>query len=153
MSNQRRVLLARPHAFIVNEMRPFLVDAGFAPVRIESVEQLAQELRMPAQGAVISTAVTSSLDADAATVFRQVRERSPNMPVVFAGMADFATMEATVKRAVKDLYPSPLIVGAAGARLSRHTDRASTFLVLRKEDLQQGAFHEAAVSAIRAHFA
>lgn len=153
MSNQPRVLLARPHAFIVNEMRPFLIEAGFTPVRIESLEQLAQELRLPAQGAIISTAVSSSLGADAAGVFRQVRECNPNMPVVFAGMADFATMEATVKRAVKDLCPTAQIVGSGGFRLKRSSDRPSTFLVLRKEDLQQGAFHDAAISAIRAHFA
>lgn len=153
MSNQPRVLLARPHAFIVNEMRPFLVEAGFSPVRIDSLEQLDQQLRVPAQGAIISTAVTSSLGADAAVVFRRVREWCPHMPVVFAGMADFATMEATVKRAVKDLCPAALVVGAAGFRLSRPSDRASTFLVLRKEDLQHEALQQAAVSAIRSHFA
>jgi len=151
MSNLPRVLLARPHAFIVNEMRPFLTEAGYASVRIDSLEQLTQELRLPAKGAIISTAVSSSLGADPATVFRHVRERNPNMPVVFAGMADFTTMQLTVKRAVKDLCPNAQIVGVAGFRLSRLSDRTSTFLVLRKEDLQRGPSHETAVEAICAH--
>jgi len=153
MSTLPRVLLARPHTFIVNEMRPFLVEAGFASVRINSMEQLAEELRLPAKGAIISTAVSSSLGADTATVFRRVREWNPNMPIVFAGMADFATMQATVKRAVKELCPSAQVVGAAGFRISRLSDRSTTFLVLRKEDLQQGPMHEAAIDAIRAHLA
>lgn len=152
MTSERRVLLARPHAFIVNEMRPFLIEAGYMPVRIGSVEQLAHELASPARGAVISTAVTSSLGLDAGAVFRKVREFSPNLPVVFAGMADLATMEATVMRAVKDLHPEARTQGAAGFRMTRSWDRTSNFLILRKEDLQQGALHEAAISAIRAHF-
>jgi hypothetical protein len=152
MTPLRRVLLARPHAFIVNEMRPFLVTAGFAPVRIDGMEQLDQELRLPAQGAIISTAVTSPLGADAATVFRKIRESNASLPVVFAGMADLATMEAVVMRTVKELHPDARAVGPAGFRLVRPLDRASTFLILRKEDLQPGAMQEAAISAIRAQF-
>lgn len=152
MTPLRRVLLARPHAFIVNEMRPFLVTAGFAPVRIDGLHQLDQEIRTPAQGAIISTAVTSSLGADAATVFRKIRESNASLPVVFAGMADLATMEAVVMRAVRDLQPEARAVGPAGFRLARPQDRASTLLILRKEDLQQGAMQEAAISAIRMLF-
>lgn len=58
MATEKRALLAHPHAFIVNEMRPFLIDAGFTPVRLESLDQLAAELSRPLQGAIISTAVT-----------------------------------------------------------------------------------------------
>lgn len=47
MAIEKRVLLARPHAFIVSEMRPFLVSAGYLPVRVETLEQLIQELERP----------------------------------------------------------------------------------------------------------
>ncbi len=50
MAIEKRVLLARPHAFIVSEMRPFLVGAGYVPVRVETLEQLIQELERPMQG-------------------------------------------------------------------------------------------------------
>ena len=68
MAVEKRVLLARPHAFIVNQMRPFLLEAGYTPVGAQSVEHLAQELRGTFHGAIISTAVSSTVDADAATV-------------------------------------------------------------------------------------
>ena len=42
-------------------------------------------------GAIISTAVTSSVNADAATVFQRVRAAAPRLPIVFAGMADWET--------------------------------------------------------------
>lgn len=31
MAQEKRVLLARPHAFIVDEMRPFLLECGYTP--------------------------------------------------------------------------------------------------------------------------
>jgi hypothetical protein len=153
MSIDKRVLLARPHAFIVSEMGPFLAQAGYSAVRLNSLGSLPQELSRPLRGAIISTAVTSSVDADAATLFRLIREHSPGLPVVFAGMADADTMKAVTERAVKGLVQTPVITGPQGYRSASAADRASVFLVLRKEDLASGLSHDAAVKALRAHFA
>ena len=150
MALEKRILLARPHAFIVSEMRPFLTDAGYSPVRVESLDQLALELRRPLHGAIISTAVSSSVNADAATVFNLIRERSPTLPVVFAGMADLETMKVVSERAVKAVVASPVVAGPATYRAAG--DRASSFLILRKEDLLAGASRDAALRALRAHF-
>jgi hypothetical protein len=148
-----RVLLARPHAFIVNEMRPFLLEAGYAPARPDDLPGLERALAEPAAGAIISTAIRSSVPVDAATVFRMVRQRWPEMPVAFAGMADAATMRAAVERAVQPLAPLPLVVGAAGYRRPMiAAQRAQTFLVLRKDDLVDPAARQAALAALRAHF-
>lgn len=152
MTVEKRVLLARPHAFIVNEMRPFLVAAGYLPQRVENLEQLGAELARPLRGAVISTAVTSAVGADAATVFRLVREKAPRLPVIFAGMADLETMKVTAERAVRALVEAPVIAPPQTYRATGPAERASTFLVLRKEDLVPGALQEAALRALRAHF-
>lgn len=153
MNTEKPVLLARPHAFIVNEMRPFLLAAGYAPQRLESLAQLDAALASPLRGAIISTAVTSSIDADAATVFRLIRGKAPKLPVVFAGMADLDTVITTAERAVKALVPTPSFASPKTYRAPGPGDRASTFLVLRKEDLAPGALQEAATRALRAHFA
>ncbi|MDE2083129.1 MAG: hypothetical protein KGI90_17420 [Burkholderiales bacterium] len=154
MAVEKRVLLARPHTFIVNEMRPFLAAAGYVPVGAASLEQLAEALGRPAlQGAVISTALSSSINADAATVFRLIREKRPDLPVVFAGLADLDTVKVSALRAVKDQVPSPVIAGPAAYRPPAATERGSTFLVLRKEDIAAGHSQEAAMRALRAHFA
>lgn len=152
MAVEKRVLLARPHAFIVNQMRPFLLEAGYAPVGAQNLDHLAQELGGSLQGAIISTAVSSTVDADAATVFRLVREKLPRLPVVFAGMADAATMRLSAERAVKALVSTPVIASPQDYRAGTAQDRVSTFLVLRKEDLLPGASQQAALRALRAHF-
>jgi hypothetical protein len=154
MPVERRVLLARPHAFIVNEMKPFLERAGFLPCRLESLDQLDEELRKPLCGAIISTAISSSVNADAATVFRRVREKLPRLPVLFAGMADFGAMTSLVENAVQGMAPHPVIRGAGETRAPAATARReATFLVLRKEDLAERARLDAALRAVRAHFA
>jgi len=151
MPAERRVLLARPHAFIVDEMGPFLVEAGFTPVRIASLDELAAELGRPLCGAVVSTAISSSVAADAATVFRLVRERVPRLPVIFAGMADVDTMTSVATRAVKPVVASPTIADPQGYRAAG--DRTSAFLVLRKDDLVSAAARAATLRAVRLHFA
>ena len=110
----------------------------------------AAALARPLRGAIISTAVTSSVNADAATVLQLIRETAPRLPVVFAGMADAATMRVTAERAVKDLVASPVLAGPGDYRTG--ADRQSTFLILRKDDLVDAAAVERATRALRSHF-
>lgn len=150
MAAEKRVLLARPHAFIVNQMRPFLVDAGYVAVGARDLDHLRTELASTFKGAIISTAVTSTVEVDAAAVFRLVRERQPKLPVVFAGMADAATMRVTAERAVKDLVSSPVFAGPDDYRPA--ADRQASFLILRKDDLLDAAAVERSARALRSHF-
>lgn len=152
MAVEKRVLLARPHAFIINQMRPFLLEAGYTPVGAQSLDHLAQELVGTFHGAIISTAVSSAVNADAATVFRLVREKLPRLPIVFAGMADAATMKLSAERAVKALVSTPTIASPQDLGFATAADRTSTFLVLRKEDLMPGGSQEAAMRALRTLF-
>lgn len=150
MAAEKRVLLARPHAFIVNQMRPFLLDAGYVAVGARDLDHLRTELASTFKGAIISTAVTSTVEADAAAVFRLVRERQPRLPVVFAGMADAATMRVTAERAVKDLVSSPVFARPDDYRPG--ADRQTSFLILRKDDLLDAAAVERSARALRSHF-
>lgn len=150
MAAEKRVLLARPHAFIVNQMRPFLLDAGYVAVGARDLDHLRTELTSTFRGAIISTAVTSTVEADAAAVFRLVRERQPRLPVVFAGMADAATMRITAERAVKELVASPVFAGPGDYRPGG--DRQASFLILRKDDLLDAAAIERSARALRSHF-
>ncbi len=65
MTVEEFVLLARPHAFIVGEMRPLPVDAGYAPIRMDRLDQLGQLPGRQMPGAVIRTALTQCVNAGA----------------------------------------------------------------------------------------
>lgn len=56
----KTVLLARPHPFIVAEMKPFLEQSGYNAVKPEKLDDMASIARSSA-GAAISLAVSSAL--------------------------------------------------------------------------------------------
>lgn len=150
MAHEKRVLLARPHAFIVDEMKPFLLECGYTPVKVSSLDELRSALNQPVNGAVISTAVSSSIGADAATVFARLREGASTVPVMFAGMADVTTIRLTAGRAVGSLVTDAAFHEAAAWPL--RFDRRRDFLVLRKEDLTSAEARQRAARALRSLF-
>jgi hypothetical protein len=150
MAQEKRVLLARPHAFIVDEMRPFLVESGYTPVKVATLDEFKSTLSQPLYGAVVSTAVSSSIGADAATVFSRLREIAPQLPVMFAGMADFASIRLTAGRAVAPVISDAVFHEAAAWPM--RFDRRREFLVLRKEDLTSADVRQQATRALRALF-
>lgn len=66
-------------------------------------------------------------------------------------MADAVTIRASAERAVKTLVPTPSMVTPLDYPVVPPYDRATTFLVLRKEDILEGASHQDALRALRAH--
>jgi len=82
----RQVLLVRPHDFIVESMSSLMRKAGFEPIRFKSISQLEQPWETAA-GAVISTAVTSSVPVSLKEAYTLFRARHPTMPLAVASLA------------------------------------------------------------------
>jgi hypothetical protein len=82
----KKVLLARPHTFIVAEMQPFLTRAGYAPHKLAALDDLMGLNPASFSGVVISTAVVSAIGATVEEVFVAVRRKMPRVPVIFAGL-------------------------------------------------------------------
>lgn len=76
---EKKIVLARPHPFVVAEMRPFLAEGGFT---VSKPEQLADlpALLAGAAGAVISLALSSSILATAEEVFEHLRRINMRLP-------------------------------------------------------------------------
>lgn len=137
MAIERKVLLARPHAFIVAEMKPLLERAGFAPAPLPALSELADGTWNAARGAVISTAVSSTIAESADTVFATLRRHAPRMPVVFAGLTDFDVARRTIERIVLPLAPNATILPIdAGSKRPAGLGRADVFLYIQKENLK-----------------
>ena len=153
MSVAKKVLLARPHFFIVAEMRPFLEKAGFAPSKLETLADLGGETHGFLSGAVISTAVVSSVGASVEEVFSAVRAKYPRLPILFAGLLDFPTMKSAVERYVKSHHADAEILPIA-AQTESHPGlgKKSVFLVLTKENLASEEARALAQRVLRKHF-
>jgi hypothetical protein len=149
----RHVLLARPHAFIVAEMQPFLEFAGYEPLKLEALADIPYLDARTIRGVVISTAVVSSIPESAETVFAAVRAHLPRVPVVFAGLTEFDLAMNAVRRIVSALHPAAEVHPSTEATLGdRGLGRSDRFVVLGKDDLGTPARSETATRIIRQHF-
>jgi hypothetical protein len=148
-----QVLLARPHAFIVAEMLPFLSRALYAPKRLDSLVELESLNPSSFAGVVISTAVISSINASADEVFTAVRRKMPRVPIIFAGLTEFSIAGPAVERIVKKIYPAAEVVPVSSSTAdSRDLGRDHVFVVMNKEDLGGGSALANAEKILRKHF-
>ncbi|MEW6430782.1 MAG: hypothetical protein AB1730_04675 [Myxococcota bacterium] len=86
-----KALLARPHDFIVDDMRRWLAALGLQPVRLSTLADLEQHAPADVRALVISTAVTSSVKATVAEALAAVRRRFAGTPLLLAGLASVAS--------------------------------------------------------------
>lgn len=153
MTVGKKVLLARPHSFIVSEMRPFLENAGFTPVKLERLTDLESGTVGTLSGAIISTAVVSSVGASAEEVFAALRRKFPRLPILFAGLTEFPTMKGAVERVTKPVHGNAEVLPIAASTESHpRLGRENVFVVLHKDDLAPGEAASLAERILRKHF-
>lgn len=144
------ILLARPHAFIVAEMKPFLEQAGFAVTALGAVADLPKAVAGTC-GAVISLALTSSIPESAEAVFLELRKRSPKTPVLFASMLSLEQSRFNLERIAKAAGISAQLVGV-DADTATVLGQPNTFLYFSKDDLAQPQRKVVALKLIQRHF-
>ena len=153
MAISKKVLLARPHSFIVAEMRPFLERTGYQPSKLENIDDMYPGKLGQFNGAIISMAVVSTIAAKPAEVFAALRKSYPNLPVVFAGLTDFQSTMPSIERIVRALHPGAEILpisslAEAHPRLGAH----DIFLFMNKDDITGAAGDGLAERILRRHF-
>jgi hypothetical protein len=82
-----KLLLARPHDFIVEAMRATVKALELEPVRLASLDELSALRSAEFCGAVISMAPTSTVRATLAEVHRAVTSRWPSKPLIITGLS------------------------------------------------------------------
>lgn len=148
----KSILLARPHPFIVAEMKPFLEHGGYAAAKLENIANLATQVRSSV-GVVISMAVSSSLGKSAAETFTQLRQEFPHVPVMFAAILPFDESMAGLKRLAEHAGVQATILGVATEN-ERATalGKPDTFLYISKDDLADPTRRAIASRMVQRHF-
>lgn len=145
----KKILLARPHSFIVSEMKPFLERNGYQPVKLESLDDIHPGKLGTINGAIISTAVVSSITAKPAEVLAALRKHYPALPVLFAGLTDFDSTLPTLQRIVQDTHAGATILPFnSSAENHPRLGERDVFLFLSKDDIAS----EASGNLLRHHF-
>lgn len=101
------VHIARPHPFIVHEMRMVLERGGWTPVLSE---QLSNVPPRAIEAAVISMAIVSAVPEPYLDVFRAVRAQSPTRPVVFATLMSLELGQRALERELLKLERPPRVL-------------------------------------------
>lgn len=148
----KSILLARPHPFIVAEMKPFLEQGGYAAAKLDNLADLAMQARNSA-GVVISMAVSSSLGKSAAETFTQLRQDVPHVPVMFAAILPFDESMVGLKRLAEHAGVQATSLGvAAGNENAAVLGKPDTFLYISKDDLVDPMRRAIALRMVRRHF-
>jgi hypothetical protein len=146
------VLLARPHTFIVSEMKPFLEEAGFKVIKAEKPADLT-DLSRACAGAVISLAVSSSMDASPEDVVKRLREANAKMPLLFAALLPYAKIKDSLDRVGRQAGLTAKALGLEDGGVHRaELGSASALLYLSKDDLANAITRQQALQAVRRHF-
>lgn len=146
------VLLARPHTFIVSDMKPFLEEAGFSVVKAEKTAELS-DLSRGSAGAVISIAVSSSMEASPEEVIKVLRQARPTLPLLFAALLPYAKMKSSLERIGQQAGLKPQVLGLADLGVQGgEWGRPAGLLYLSKDDLAGSVTRQQAIQAVRRHF-
>lgn len=148
----KNILLARPHPFIVSEMKPFLESAGYGVSKLEDSQQIGDRAKNSV-GSVISLAVSSSVPESAEDIFAQLRHAAPSLPVLFAAMSPLSTLRASLERLAKMAGVHAIILGIDAANAtSTALGHPDTFLYFSKDDLVDERKKAIALTMLKRHF-
>ena len=149
----KQVLLARPHPFIVSEMKPFLEQSGFSPVQLHGISELVKLTSTTLSGVIISLAVQSTIEETAEMVFGAIRRQFPYLPVAFAGMLDGSMASKAIKRLLPEPAETFHVIGTEVKNERRvELGRPSTFVYIRNSDLSAPETGKIAARILQRHF-
>lgn len=145
------IILARPHPFIVSEMKPMLEQTGYTATKLEDINDLP-DLLGPAQGAIISLAITSAITETAEEVLIKIRACSPDIPVLFAGLLDFDKASGVLENIAKNMGMAATILTLDTA-INAHSvlGNANTLLYVSKDDLSDDSRRRLTQDLVRKH--
>ena len=95
---KKTILLARPHPFIVNEMKPMLLEAGFDIQGVTDEAALANCKPADCAAAVISLAVYSPVSQSPTQVLAYLKQNGFSGKIVFAGLIPFEKVENNLQQ-------------------------------------------------------
>ena len=131
----KMVLLARPHPFIVNEMKPMLEQSGYRVSKPSSLDGVGGMVNESA-AAVISLALVSDMTESAEEVLGVMLRKKPTLPIVFASMLAFDRAVPAISQMAKHMGINAKVIGITSpAKVTAGTDSNKTFFYLSKDNL------------------
>lgn len=155
----KSVLLARPHPFIVNEMRPWLESAGYSVIKPETAADVAQQSKSCSRAAV-SLALSSPVGLSAEEVVQILRQQAPSARMLFAALLPFDKARPALEKlahlmvTTQGVRPAALVdIASADPIGAAELGRNITIAYLPEDDLADNARRALAAQHLGRHFA
>lgn len=146
----KTVLLARPHPFIVQEMKPLLEQCGYGVLKPGSLGDIDTHVNA-CDAAVISLAIISDIAASADDVTANIHRKNPGMPLIFASLLPFERAVAAISGLFGKLGIEAQVVGVSSSISTTSTSSALSVLYLAKDELSDPAKREQVKRLLRRH--
>ena len=148
MSDEKYVVLGRPHPFIVDAMKTFLKSAGYTPKPMADESELNSLPLNSVHGLVVSTSMTTNISE----IEQKIRAVKSNLPVLVETLLDAQKAKPLVEPIVKAISSNAKLYSLADyVSHQAHLGTADAFLVLNKDELS-GEQQKQAIRAIQQHF-
>lgn len=149
----RTILLARPHPFIVEEMRPFLEHSGYAVSKLDLAAADTDAVIRNSAGAVISLALVSSVNVSAEDVLMRLRKSAPDKPLLFAAMVALETLRNSLLRLAEQAgIQATLLNVSTEHERSPALGKPGTFLYVSRDDMADPKRRAMATLMVKRHF-
>lgn len=135
MGGNKYVVLARPHPFIAEHMKKFLSEQGYTPLPILQITELeGLAAQGTVVGAVISTSLTSLSGESYVDDFRHLRDKYPDIRVMFATLDHPEDMLIPIARAISsDSLDAHVLEVKASNEQHPSIGARDTFLLVHKD--------------------
>jgi hypothetical protein len=148
----KRILLARPNSFIVDEMKRLIADSGYTPTPINDLEELMQYDTAEIGGAVISTAFSSTVKEDYHEVVKAVIEKFTGIPVMLATLIDVEAIRKAIDLKFEaiglDFEMHSMEMAGAKGMLTPRKD----MIIIQKNDIADEAVYARTLKTVKQFF-
>lgn len=146
----KTVLLARPHPFIVQEMKPLLEQCGYGVLKPGSLGDIDTQVRR-CDAAVISLALISDIGASAEDVTANIHQVNPRIPLIFASLLPFERAVTSISGLLGKLGLTAQVVSVSSSHSTTSPNSALSVLYLAKDDLSDPAKREQVKRLLQRH--
>lgn len=152
MSNEKLVILARPHPFIADSMKALLSRNGYTPMAIEDFNIIETLPREAIMGAVISTSVVAE-GGNIEEIFGKVRHMLPEVPIVFATLLETDQAISMLSAELAACMGAPKFIPISALSADEPAlGTADGYVIIRKDQIDDPIAAQNADRIVRRHF-
>ncbi len=147
----REILVARPNAFILKNMKQLLHDCEKQPIVLQQFEELDDLKNAKFSGIVISTAVSSSLNASFESVLESVLKNFKGVPILLATLLDSEKAKRSLQLLLKKLESDHELVSVSEV-IKNEVSPRDKLLIIEKKNISDANSYNQVVDVVNKFF-